>query len=131
MKPSFERVHWILDDAFLDGDGSASADSPLSDEFLTKVMNATSSRPLYWPLQEFIYANGEMEQPIRWAAQRVRDGKPEFGADERPLNFTGEAMFPWMFEQEAALRPFRPAMDLLMEDTHFGVIYDEETAGPQ
>ncbi len=63
-------------------------------------MNATSSRPLYWPLQEFIYANGEMEQPIRWAAQRVRDGKPEFGADERPLNFTGEAMFPWMFEQE-------------------------------
>ena len=48
MKPSFERVHWILDDAFLDGDGSASADSPLSDEFLTKVMNATSSRPLYW-----------------------------------------------------------------------------------
>ena len=126
MKPSFERVHWILDDAFLDGDGSASADSPLSDEFLTKVMNATSSRPLYWPLQEFIYANGEMEQPIRWAAQRVRDGKPEFGADERPLNFTGEAMFPWMFEQESALRPFRPAMDLLMEDTHFGVIYDED-----
>ena len=45
-------------------------------------MNATSSRPLYWPLQEFIYANGEMEQPIRWAAQRVRDGKPEFGADD-------------------------------------------------
>ncbi len=24
MKPSFERVHWILDQAFLDGDGSAS-----------------------------------------------------------------------------------------------------------
>ena len=57
----------------------------------------------------------------------MRDGKPEFGADERPLNFTGEAMFPWMFEQESALRPFRPAMDLLMEDTHFGVIYDENS----
>ena len=125
-KPSFERVHWILDSAFLDGDGSVSAASPLSDEFLTKVMNATSSRPLYWPLQEFIYANGEMDQPIRWAAQRVRDGKSEFGADVRPLNFTGEAMFPWMFEQEAALRPFKPAMDLLMEDTSFGVIYDED-----
>ena len=126
MKPSFERVHWILDDAFLDGDGSASADSPLSDEFLTKVMNATSSRPLYWPLQEFIYANGEMDQPIRWAAQRVRDGRAEFEPDVRPLNFTGEAMFPWMFEQETALRPFRPAMDALMEDTCFGTIYDAE-----
>ncbi|OZG62590.1 proline iminopeptidase [Bifidobacterium hapali] len=125
MKPSFERVHWILDSAFLDGDGSASADSPLSDEFRSKVEIATSSRPLYWPLQEFIYANGEMDEPIRWAAQRVRDTKPEFNADVRPLNFTGEAIFPWMFEQERALRPFKPAMDLLMEDTHFGVIYDE------
>ncbi|NEG89869.1 alpha/beta fold hydrolase [Bifidobacterium aerophilum] len=126
MKPSFERVHWILDSAFLDGDGSANASSPLSDEFLSKVETATSSRPLYWPLQEFIYANGEMDEPIRWAAQRVRDTKPEFGSDVRPLNFTGEAMFPWMFEQERALRPFKPAMDLLMEDTRFGVIYDAD-----
>ena len=126
MKPSFERVHWILDDAFLDGDGSASADSELSDEFLGKVMNATSSRPLYWPLQEFIYANGELDEPIRWAAQRVRDLHPEFAPGQRPLNFTGEAMFHWMFEQEAALHPFKPAMDVLMEDTHFGTIYDAD-----
>ncbi|WP_055426643.1 alpha/beta fold hydrolase [Bifidobacterium aesculapii] len=129
MKPSFERVHWILDDAFGGGDGSTPAadadEATITDEFLAKVMNATSSRPLYWPLQEFIYANGELERPIRWAAQRVRDAHPEFGVGERPLLFTGEAMFPWMFEQEAALRPFRPAMDVLMEDTRFGVIYDE------
>ena len=31
-----------------------------------------------------------------------------------------------MFEQESALRPFKPAMDLLMEDTRFGVIYDAD-----
>ena len=136
MKPSFERVHWILDDAFAGADGSvpsldagpsgAGPLTDLSDEFLAKVMNATSSRPLYWPLQEFIYANGELDEPIRWAAQRVRDRHPEFDTGERPLNFSGEAMFPWMFEQEAALRPFRAAMDVLMEDTRFGVIYDEE-----
>ena len=89
-------------------------------------MDATASRPLYWPLQEFIYANGELETPIRWAAQRVRDEHPEFAGDIRPLNFTGEAMFPWMFEQERALRPFKPAMDVLMEDTHFGTIYDAD-----
>ena len=126
MKPSFERVHWILDQAFLDGDGSASASAELSDEFLSSVMDATSSRPLYWPLQEFIYANGELKTPIRWAAQRVRCEHPEFAGDIRPLNFTGEAMFPWMFEQERALRPFKPAMDVLMDDTHFGTIYDAD-----
>ena len=95
MKPSFERVHWILDQAFLDGDGSASTSTELSDEFLSSVMDATSSRPLYWPLQEFIYANGELKTPIRWAAQRVRC-------------------------------EFKPAMDVLMEDTHFGTIYDAD-----
>lgn len=126
MKPSFERVHWMLDQAFLDGDGSVSAGSEVSDEFLHGVMNATSSRPLYWPLQEFIYANGELDEPIRWAAQRVRDEHPEFNTDVRPLNFTGECMFPWMFERENALRPFKPAMDVLMEDTHFGMIYDAD-----
>ena len=125
MKPSFERVHWVFDEAFLDGDGSVSADSPLSDEFMASVMNATSSRPLYWPLQEFIYANGELDEPIRWAAQRVRDRHAAFATGARPLTFTGEAMFPWMFEHEAALRPFRAAMDVLMEDTRFGVIYDQ------
>ena len=126
MKPSFERVHWIMDDAFLDGDGSVSADSPLSDDFLDKVMAATGSRPLYWPLQEFIYANGELDEPIRWAAQRVRDRHPEFAGERRPMLFTGEAMFPWMYEQQAALRPFRAAMDVLMEDTRFGRIYDAD-----
>jgi pimeloyl-ACP methyl ester carboxylesterase len=126
MKPSFERLHWLLDDAFCDGDGSANSNSALSDPFLNAVMNATSSNPLYWPLQEFIYANGELEQPINWAAQRVRDAKPEFETGRHPLLFTGEAMFPWMFEQERALRPFAPAMDVLMQDTRFGVIYDAD-----
>jgi pimeloyl-ACP methyl ester carboxylesterase len=124
MKPSFERVHWIFDGAFLDSDGEPSNESAPSSEFLTAVESATASNPLYWPLQEFIYADGELEQPIGWAAQQVRDEHPEFGTEQRPLLFTGEAMFPWMFEQERALRPFRAAMDVLMADTHFGTIYD-------
>ena len=38
--------------------------------------------------------------------------------------FTGEASFPWMFEEGGALIPFRGAIDLLMEDSHWGKIYD-------
>ncbi|WEV68818.1 alpha/beta fold hydrolase [Bifidobacterium sp. ESL0775] len=124
MKPSPERLHWILDMAFAQGDGSEDMHAPLSDQFLESVMEATSSYPLYWPLQEFIYADGELAEPIGWAAQQVRDTHPEFATDHRPLMFTGEATFPWMFEEERALRPFRAAMDVLMADTHFGKIYD-------
>ena len=103
MKPSFERVHWLIDSAFSDGDGSlkafkhggGTADGYLSDEFLYGVMDATSSSPLYWPLQEFIYADGELEHPILWAAQQVRETMPEFSGSARPLLFTGEAVFPY------------------------------------
>lgn len=126
MKPGFERVHWMLDTAFADGDGDAASASRLTEGFLASVMAHTASSALYWPLQECIYANGELERPLSWAAQRVRDTLPHFAVDARPLLFTGEAVFPWMFEQESALRPFRAAMDALMADTRFGVIYDAD-----
>ena len=85
----------------------------------------TRTNPLYWTLQEFIYADGDT-MPIRWAAAEEKAHRAEFDTLARPLMFTGEAMFPWMFEQERALRPFKPAMDVLMEDTHFGTIYDAD-----
>ncbi|KFI39850.1 proline iminopeptidase [Bifidobacterium actinocoloniiforme DSM 22766] len=124
-KPAFERLHWLLDTAFPDGDGSLSAarSARLSDTFLAGVEEATASTPLYWPLQEFIYADGECG-PVGWAAQQVRDQSPEFGVGARPLLFTGEAIFPWMFEQERALRPFRQAVQLLMGEGSWPRVYD-------
>lgn len=121
------RLHWLLDTAFLGGDGTRPVGGPvvLSDTFLEGVRAATATTPLYWPLQEFIYADGDCE-PIRWAGQRVRDCHPEFSTDARPLLFTGEVIFPWMFDQEQALKPFAQAVHLLMEDTHWGRIYDQD-----
>ena len=138
MKPAPERLHSMLDLAFVDGDGScadalaaAGGDSSkvtLFRGFLEDVQTLTDSAsgPLYWTLQEFIYADGELERPIRWAAARQAAKMPEFSEAARPLMLFGEAMFPWMFEDDPALRPFAPAMDLLMEDTSFGRLYDTE-----
>ena len=83
----------------------------------------TRTNPLYWTLQEFIYADGDT-MPIRWAAAEEKAHRAEFDTLARPLMFTGEAMFPWMFEQMPELKPFKPAMDLLMEDTSWDKIYD-------
>ncbi|MFR3877512.1 MAG: hypothetical protein ACLTYW_04495 [Collinsella sp.] len=33
MKPSFERMHWIIDHAFVDGDGTLSCGTSVSDSF--------------------------------------------------------------------------------------------------
>ncbi len=127
MKPSFERMHWIIDHAFADGDGTLTCDASVSDSFLMRAFERTNTRtnPLYWTLQEFIYADGDT-MPIGWAAAEEKAHRAEFDTLARPLMFTGEAMFPWMFEQMPELMPFKPAMDLLMEDTSWDKIYDPQ-----
>ncbi len=127
MKPSFERMHWVLDHAFEDGDGTLSEKPVISDGFLMSALSrtTTATNPLYWTLQEFIYADGDT-MPIRWAAAAEKAKRPEFDPAARPLMLTGEAMFPWMFEQMPELKPFRAAMDLLMEDTDWDQIYNPQ-----
>lgn len=130
MKPSFERMHWLFDHAFEEGDGSVPTKGPaglaLSDGFLMSVLERTSTaaNPLYWTLQEFIYADG-MTKPIGWAAEHEKASRAAFGTSERPLLFTGEACFPWMFAQMPELKPFEAAVSLLMEDDQFDRIYDQ------
>ena len=137
MKPGHERLHNLLDLAFAAGDGSADAalaaagghaeKIELSPAFLAGAWSATNvaANPLYWVLQELIYADGELETPIAWAAERAWRERPEFDPAARPLMLTGEACFPWMFEEMPELAPFAGVMGELMRDTSFGRLYDE------
>lgn len=130
MKPAPERLHNLLDTAFETGDGSpacAGSTPELTDGFLMATLQnlTTAGNPLYWTLQEFIYANGTLDAPICWAAEHEYARHPEFDAAARPLMLTGEAAFPLMFEDDPLLAPLKPAVDLLMEDTEFDEIYDE------
>ncbi|WP_319411753.1 alpha/beta fold hydrolase [uncultured Cohaesibacter sp.] len=118
MKPGYEEVHWLLDGA-LDQDGK------LSESFLHDVMVETgyATNPLYCALQEVIYAqNGAV---TNWAAQREREKHPVFAEGHRPLLFTGEMMFPWMFEDIKALRPFRAATEALHQRPIEAALYDK------
>ena len=79
------------------------------------VEAATSfaAAPLYFVLHEPIYCQGTA---ARWAAERVRAEFPDFDLDAGgPVRFTGEMVYPWMPEEQAALRPFREAAELLAE----------------
>ena len=120
MKPGFERVHWVVDEAFDDADPGT-----LTDTFLAEVESLTGFRtnPLYAVLHESIYAQAGTG-PTAWAAQAVRDADPAFATTARPLLLTGEMIYPWMFEQVAALRPFRPAAEALAERAEWPDLYD-------
>jgi proline iminopeptidase len=112
-----EELHWLLEEALDDG-----APSGLSDTFLDQVARRTSfwDNPLYAALHESIYASGP--GATAWAAEAERG--PEFDGDVRPLPFTGEMIYPWMFDEIASLRPFAPAAHALAAREDFTELYD-------
>ncbi|GHJ36762.1 alpha/beta fold hydrolase [Streptomyces sp. TS71-3] len=119
MKPGFERVHWIFDEAFAD-----EKQERLTDTFLSAVWRTTSfaDRPLFTVLQESLYGSGP-GAATAWAAERERARHPGFAPDARPLLFTGEMIYPWMFEEIGPLRPFAPAAEELAARTEWTELY--------
>ncbi|GAA3557596.1 alpha/beta fold hydrolase [Nonomuraea rosea] len=118
MKPGYERMHWLLDEALPEGSDE------LTETFLHQVLARSSyaDNPLFAALQESIYGSGP--GATSWAAQRERARHPAFAEDARPLLFTGEMIYPWMFEEIRALRPFRPAVELLAARGDWPPLYD-------
>jgi len=121
MAPGFDRVHWLFDDAFAD---EPRREGTLSDSFLAQVAAKTSydDNPLFAVMQESIYGSGA--GATRWAADRIGQRHLEFSTDERPLLFTGEMMYPWMFDQIRSLRPFKAVAEALAEFEDYTVLYD-------
>jgi pimeloyl-ACP methyl ester carboxylesterase len=121
MGPGFETIHWMMDEAF-----ATPACDQLSDSFLASVMQATSydSNPLFAVLQESIYGQGT--GATNWAAERIGKEFSAFGEGERPLLFTGEMMFSWMFDEIRSLRPFKEAAFALAERDNYSSLYDPQ-----
>ncbi|WP_433429400.1 alpha/beta fold hydrolase [Nonomuraea sp. CA-141351] len=113
MKPGYERMHWLLDES-----------AELPETFLHQVLARSSyaDNPLFAALQESIYGSGP--GATAWAAQSERARHPAFAEDARPLLFTGEMIYPWMFEEIRVLRPFRAAVELLATRTDWPLLYD-------
>jgi pimeloyl-ACP methyl ester carboxylesterase len=121
----FEHVHYLVEEAFPDGEDGAE----LGFSFLAHFDQAFSfqTNPIFAILHEAIYAQ---RSATRWAAQRVRAELPEFDAS-RPgrVLFTGEMIYPWMFEEYKELRPLRAAADLLAERSDWPELYDRTSLG--
>jgi pimeloyl-ACP methyl ester carboxylesterase len=97
MSDGAERLHAILELA---------TDSPA---FLFDVTNGSvfARNPLFAAVHESCYADGSV---TAWSAQRTLPS--DF--DDVEL-FTGEHVYPWMFEDYAALKPLREAAELLAQ----------------
>jgi hypothetical protein len=115
-----DDLHYLLENPFA-GDG-------LSDAFLHAVQQRLSfaAAPLYAVLHEACYAQGTA---TRWSAQRIRAELGEFDPAAAldgggPLPFTGEMIYPWMFDADPVLRPLRGAADALAGRADWPMLYD-------
>ncbi|MEY9854670.1 pimeloyl-ACP methyl ester carboxylesterase [Catenulispora sp. GAS73] len=117
MSDGFERVHWLFDEAF-------DAVGELTDTFLLHVMQQTGfvDNPLFTIMQEPCFAQGS--RPTDWAAQRIMAEYPRFDEAAEPLLFTGEMIYPWMFQEVKALQPFAAAAEILAGWTEWPALYD-------
>lgn len=93
----FEHLHHILELPF--GSNAFLYDTDAAVRF--------GRNPMYATLHESSYADGV---PTRWSAARLMP--PDVVGEGW---FTAEHVFPWMWEEEAALRPQRAAAELLAE----------------
>ena len=107
MSAGSERLHYILE---------LPADSPA---FLHDVdaQLPFARNPLYAILHEASWADGGT---TRWSAARVLPDD----LDTEPELFTGEHVYPWMFDEYAALAPLREAAHALAEH-EWPCLYDE------
>jgi pimeloyl-ACP methyl ester carboxylesterase len=115
-----DDLHYLIEDPF--------AGDVLSDAFLHAMQQQLSfaDGPLYAVMHEPSYAQG---CATRWSAQRIRAEFGEFDPAAAldggsPLLFTGEMIYPWMFDADPVLRPLRGAADALAERENWPMLYD-------
>ncbi|XP_010261388.1 PREDICTED: uncharacterized protein LOC104600232 isoform X2 [Nelumbo nucifera] len=121
----FERLHYMLERVW-DPILVPGAPKRISYFFLRAFENwlAFDTNPLYALLHESIYCNGQ------WSAHRIRsEHENRFDAikttkEGGSVLFTGEMIFPWMFDEIHALKPFKDAAHLLAEKNDWPPLYD-------
>jgi pimeloyl-ACP methyl ester carboxylesterase len=116
----WEQVHYLLEEAFVPG----TSGEELSYTFLRGLENTQSfdTNPLYAILHEPIYCQ---HAAARWSANRVLENYPEFTwSPNTPVHFTGEMIYPWMFDAYARLKPLKEAAEILAQYDAWSRLYD-------
>ena len=118
----FESLHFMLEDAFVE----TPSGHELNYKFLRNVENeqAFETNPIFALLHEAIYCQGEASN---WSAERVREVYPQFVlSPDKPVFFTGEMIYPWMFDDYAYLRPLKEAAEILADYDGWSNLYEPD-----
>ncbi|TAG47278.1 MAG: alpha/beta fold hydrolase [Betaproteobacteria bacterium] len=120
MSDGYEPLHYWLEEAFVEG-----ASGPeINWNFLKTIEHEQflETNPIYALLQEGCYTQGVAS---RWSAERIMHEFPEFDlAADGPLLFTGEMIYPSMFDEFPRLQPLKAAAEILANKQDWPMLYD-------
>ena len=109
-------LNYLFENAFIN--------SKLSYAFLKNILSLQSfyTNPIFSVLHEACYAQNFA---TNWSAQRIINEFPEFLSNKgSDILFTGEMIYPWMFDEYQSLQPFKKAADILARKSDWAVLYD-------
>ncbi|BAT83570.1 hypothetical protein VIGAN_04073600 [Vigna angularis var. angularis] len=124
----FESLHYLFQRVW-DPTLVPGAPKKISYNFLSSFEKWLSfdTNPLYALMHESIYCQGSAS---KWSANSIRsEVEDRFDAiraakEGLPVLFTGEMIFPWMFDEIHALKPFKDAAHILAEKKDWPPLYD-------
>ncbi|MDR9826792.1 alpha/beta fold hydrolase [Vibrio sp. FNV 38] len=122
VSDTFLPMYYLLENAFIETDGN----KQLRYEFLNEILMQQNfqTNPIYAILHESIYCQGFASN---WSAHRIRKALGDFDYKTgKPFLFTGEMVFPWMFNQYKNLQPLKQAAQLLAEKSDWPELYNIE-----
>ncbi|MFH4747001.1 alpha/beta fold hydrolase [Vibrio harveyi] len=122
VSDTFLPTYYWLESALIEVNGKPQ----LRYEFLNDMLAQQNfqTNPIYAILHESIYCQGFASQ---WSAHRVRQEHDAFNYEQgKPFYFTGEMVFPWMFDQYENLQPLKEAAELLAEKADWTPLYDAQ-----
>ncbi len=121
VSDTFLPTYYWLESALIEVNGKPQ----LRYEFLSDMLAQQNfqTNPIYAILHESIYCQGFASD---WSAHRVRQSHQVFNYEKgQPFYFTGEMVFPWMFDQYVNLKPLKEAAELLASKDDWAPLYDE------
>lgn len=120
MEQGPEAIYYLLEQALIET-ASGTEVNPLFLQHFSHMLDYNTN-PLFALLHEAIYCQ---HYASKWAAHRVRESYPEFNyAPGQDFLFTGEMIYPWMFEQFNQLIPFKTAAELIAAKSDWPALYD-------
>ncbi|MGY0615249.1 alpha/beta fold hydrolase [Vibrio sp. FJH11] len=122
VSDTFLPTYYWLESALIHVNGKPQ----LRYEFLSDMLAQQNfqTNPIYAILHESIYCQGFSSS---WSAHRVRQSHQAFNYEKgKSFYFTGEMVFPWMFDQYVNLKPLKEAAEILANKDDWPALYDEK-----